>query len=241
MKHFTKIITILFFFTILISCRKNVDKGTSISATGVAFDSSKNKLLSNTKVYLLGGRPTFTYNGVTYDRIIDSTITNNVGHFSINFIADGNYIDYALSLCSPVFPIYSNNHAVADYRYSNTKFNYKTQLTNTVVNGRELDSGIIHLKVNANPYDTLFVEVSPRNYFNELNQQFLLTGSSIDTQLNVYSLDSSMYDINFGVFAQKIQDSGFHRALYDSFFVQKNTKLAYTRLFNSTYELPLKK
>ena len=161
------------------ACRKEIPAGKSVTATGIVFDSVKKKVLPNAKIYLYGANQTFY--GIYYSNgPLDSTISDNNGRFSINFTADGKYIDYGLQLKEYDYGNYVNfnstNYTI-DYRNRMFKFNYSTNVSNARVRGRELNYTQLHLKVLANPYDSIMVMTSALPHYT------LLIGQTIDTTI----------------------------------------------------------
>ena len=62
------------------SCRKAVEQGKLVKASGTVFDPVKNKPLANAKLYLFGAHTTFY--GIYYtDGPLDSTVSDNSGKF----------------------------------------------------------------------------------------------------------------------------------------------------------------
>src|ERR1700688_1400630 len=115
MKEHKISITIVFLvLLLLVACRKDVPKGAVIQAYGFVIDSVKNKRLSNVTIYLYGAHSNFY--GVYYDiGPLDSTISDIDGNFSLEYSAEGNSIDYALSIGNVVYGLYtSQNNYVVD-------------------------------------------------------------------------------------------------------------------------------
>lgn len=195
MKHTIFIISLilLIILTTFTSCRKQIPAGTRIIATGIVFDSVKNKVLANAKLYVFGAHQTFY--GIYYsDGPLDSTISDNNGKFSISFDADGNSIDYGLKLGVLEYGGYVYNNQ-SNYVIDNTqpifKFNYSTNVSNAVVRGRELNYIKVHLKVLTNPFDTIKVRTSA------IGQVTLLKGQSIDTTILLRHLPNEQNRIEY--------------------------------------------
>jgi len=195
MKHSITIISLVFLTILatLTSCRKEIPAGTKITATGIVFDSVKNKILANAKLYLFGAHQTFY--GIYYsDGPLDSTISDNNGKFSISFNADGKFIDYGLQLGVLEYGGYVYN-SQTNYVIDNTqplfKFNYSTNISNAVVRGRELNFTKIRLKVLTNPFDTFLVRTTA------IRQVTLLKGQSIDTTILVRHLPNEQNRIEY--------------------------------------------
>ncbi len=202
MKQSIFIISFIFLTLLsLTSCRKPVPLGTVLSASGLVFDSVKNKPLPNAKLYLFGAHSTFY--GIYYDDgPIDSTVSDNTGKFSIHFTADGKSIDYGLQLGVLEYGGYvygTQTNYVIDYTQPIFKFNYSTNVTNAVVKGRELNYTKVHLKVITNPFDTFFVST------NALRQATLVKGQSIDTTIILRHLPNQQNQISY--YTQSIRDT----------------------------------
>ena len=178
MKHF-KFLVILFLSCVVMlsACRKPVEQGATITASGIVFDSVKNKPLKNAKLYLYGAKQTFYGIGYT-DGPIDSTISDVLGKFTMTFIADGKNIDYGLTLGQLEYGGYNYGNLtnyVIDNLQPMYKFNYSRNVTNAIVRARELNFTKVYLKVISNPFDSFLVRTSA------LRQATLIKGQSIDT------------------------------------------------------------
>lgn len=185
----------------LSSCRKEVPLGTRVTASGIVFDSVKNKVLANAKLYLFGAHQTFY--GIYYSQgPLDSTVSDNNGKFSISFTADGKSIDYGLQLGVLEYGGYVYNNQT-NYVIDNTqplfKFNYSTNVSNAVVRGRELNYTKLHLKVLVNPFDTIKVRTTA------IRQVTLLKGQSIDTTILVRHLPNQQNIIEY--YTESIRDT----------------------------------
>ena len=168
----------------LTACRKAIEAGKSLSASGIVFDAIKNKTLPNAKLYLFGAHQTFY--GIYYDDgPLDSTVSDSQGKFSIHFIADGKYIDYGLTIGILEYGGYNYGNGinyVIDYTQKEFKFNYQTNISNAVVKARELNYTKVHLKVTTNPYDSFYLRTSASGITT------LIIGQSIDTTIIVRHL-----------------------------------------------------
>lgn len=202
MKQFTTFTSlfILAFFS-LTACRKNVEAGATISASGTVFDEVKNKPLPHAKLYLYGAKQTFYGIGYSYGPL-DSTVSDNSGKFSIHFAADGQSIDYGLQLGQLEYGSYINN-SQTNYVTDNTqpifKFNYSKNVKNATVKGRELNYTKIHLRVITNPYDTFLVRTSA------LPIVTLIKGQTIDTTIIVRHLPNQQNIIQY--YTEAFQDT----------------------------------
>ena len=199
-----KIIFCLFIIPFIItttSCRKEVPLGTKITASGIVFDSVKNKVLPFAKLYLFGAHQTFT--GIYYSEgPLDSTISDINGKFMISYTADGHYIDYGLELGVLEFGgyVYNNqNNYIIDYTQPLLKFNFSLRISNAVVKGRELNFTKIHIKVLSNPFDTFLVR-SRVDW-----TTILMKGKTIDTTFTVRHLPNAMNIIDY--YTQSIRDT----------------------------------
>src|SRR5579864_2808412 len=173
----SKIIVSLVFLTLLLltACRKDIPKGQLIQANGFVIDSVKNKKLSDVTIYLYGAHATFY--GTYYDEgPFDSTISDNNGHFSIKYNAEGTSVDYALAIGNVVYGGFTGQtNYVVDVLHPLYPFNYSHQLNNVNLSARELNYARVNLKVQANPYDTLYLDVSTR--YGELFLRNIFTGA----------------------------------------------------------------
>ena len=203
MKHSLTIpsLVLLIILASLASCRKEVPAGTTVSASGIVFDSVKNKVLANAKLYLFGANRTFY--GIYYSKgPLYSVISDNNGKFSISFTADGTSIDYGLQLGVLEYGGYVYN-SQTNYVIDNTqplfKFNYSTNVTNAVVRGRELNYIKLHLKVLTNPFDTIKVRTTA------IRQVTLVKGQSIDTTILLRQLPNEQNMIEY--YTESIRDT----------------------------------
>ncbi len=203
MKHSVTIISLVFLIILasLASCRKEVPIGTRVTAAGIVFDSVKNKVLVNAKLYLFGAHRTFY--GIYYSQgPLDSTVSDNNGKFSISFTADGKSIDYGLQLGVLEYGGYvynSQTNYVIDNSQPLFKFNYSTNVSSAIVRGRELNYTKLHLKVLANPFDTIKVRT------NAIRQITLLIGQTIDTTILVRHLPNQQNVIEY--YTESIRDT----------------------------------
>ena len=202
MKQTNKIVYFIIVTLIsLTACRKAVEVGKNVSASGIVFDAVKNKALPNAKLYLYGAGQTFY--GVYYSNgPIDSTISDNLGKFNIHFVADGNSIDYGLTLGNLGYGGYAygnQTNYVVDNLEPMFKFNYSTSISNAVVKARELNYTKVHLKVTANPYDSFYLNTSASGVAS------LVIGQSIDTTITVRHLPNEKN--YFKYFTQSLRDT----------------------------------
>lgn len=136
------------------SCFKEIESGSLIRVSGSVKDPVKNKTLPLAKLYLYGAKSTFY--GISYTQgPLDSVVANAQGNFSIAFQAEGISVDYGLSLDngkgSP------QGRYVVDRSNDMFEFNFQKQISNAVVSGRELNFSRLSIKVDNNPFDTLYV------------------------------------------------------------------------------------
>jgi hypothetical protein len=187
---------------IFISCRKHVEAGTDLSASGVVFDEIKNKPLANAKLYLYGAQQTFY--GIYYaNGPLDSTTSDKKGKFSIHFKAEGTSIDYGLTLGILGYGGYAyddQSNYIIDRTEQMFKFNYALNVKNAVVKARELNYTKIHLTVLENPYDTFFVRIDAL-----IRQVSLIKGQSIDTIIYVRHLPGEQNIISY--YTESLRDT----------------------------------
>lgn len=182
---------ILVFLFTLCSCRKPIVQGKIVKVSGTVIDSVKNKKLANAKVYLLGARSTFYgtyYSAGPYD----STITDNSGNFLIVYTAEGQSIDYGVSLSKFQKGISDINQLnyVADPYSPISKLNFKRTVNNAIIKGRELNYLKIHLTVLSNPFDSFYV----RNFWFD---PVLIKGQNIDTIITLRHIPGEQLIISY--------------------------------------------
>ena len=190
----------------LVSCRKVIEAGTVIKASGTLMDPVKQKPLPNAWLYLYGAKGGFY--GMYYSQgPLDSTLTDNNGNFSIQYIAKGESVDYGLAL-QPSIGEYINRNPgyMSDYTEPIFKFNYARNINNAIVKGRELNFLKIHLKVNSNPFDSFYV----RNYI-QIQSPVLLKGKSIDTTFVMRQLPRELNFIQY--YTESLRDTAGLAAL----------------------------
>jgi hypothetical protein len=188
MKQTYKIVIVLLVTIISITaCRKKIEAGKNINVSGIVFDPVKNKPLPNAKLYLYGSKQTF-YGTYYTNGPLDSTISDNLGKFTIHFTAKGNSVDYGLTIGD--FGYYSPKNYVVDNLEPMFKFNHSTSISNAVVRARELNYTKVHLKVIVNPYDSFYLRTSASGV------ESLAIGQSIDTTIVVRHLpnEKNYYD-----------------------------------------------
>ncbi len=218
----------------LASCRKEVEKGTEINASGFVLDSVKNKRLPSVKVYLYGAKQTFY--GVHYTiGPLDSAISDPSGNFSIHYRAEGRSIDYALTLN----PSWAGDEVAyaSDFTQAEHRFNYATQVTGVVLKARELHPARIWLQVASNPYDTFYVSIL--KYGGIGYTHHLIRGKSIDTVLYAQALPNGLNFVSY-MAARIGADSGsIDRRLMDSLITNLDDTVQLTKRINSIYDMPL--
>ena len=227
-------LTLLF----LIACRKDVPKGQLIQANGFVIDSVKNKKLSNVTVYLYGAH--YNFYGTYYDDgPFDSTISDNNGYFSIKYNAEGTSIDYALAIGNVVYGGYtSQNNYVVDVFHPKYPFNYAHQLKNVNLSARELNYAKVNLKVQANPYDTLYFDVS--TVYGELYLRNIFVGTSIDTTFLTRYLPDAKNIFTYQILSRQLLDSGwFIRRMPDTLSPNMIDTVIISKAINTTYDIPL--
>lgn len=227
----------LFFLT---ACRKNVSEGTLIRSSGYVIDSVKNKRLPNVKIFLFGGQSSFS--GVYYtEGPLDSTISDNNGNFSLTYHAEGNSTDYALTInyVDKVDNTSQINY-VMDINHPLYKFKYSHELNNVAISARELNYARVNLKINANPYDTLYFEMYTN--YREFTLRNRIIGTTVDTSFLTrylpYATNSSDYKILSR--PKRAGDSAVYRNLSDTIPPGANDTIVISKTIHSTYGLPLK-
>lgn len=165
------------------SCHKEVESGTRIQVSGSVVDSVKNKPLPFATLYLFGAKSTFY--GIYYTiGPLDSVKTDAQGNFDLTYEAEGNSIDYGLSLGILNYGghQYPDEQYVGDKDQLMFKFNFQKQIRNARVPARELNFTRLHLKIDSNPLDSFFIKTA------YLENPVLLRGNSIDTVLYIRHL-----------------------------------------------------
>ena len=231
------ILPVLWICFFLSSCRKDVPAGQLIQADGFVIDSVKNKKLPNVTIYLLGARQTFY--GVYYTDAVDSTLSDNDGNFSIKYRANGKSLDYALTLRHPG-RIYNNTSSVEDLTHAIYPFNYTYQLSGVAVLARELNFVRINLKVQSNPYDTLYIDINSME--GALFSQYPIIGKTVDTSFLARFLPNTMNSIQYQILAVSLLDSGnaFIRNITDTLAATSADTIVVSKTINSTYDIPVK-
>lgn len=227
----------LFFIT---ACRKKISEGTLIQASGYVIDSVKNKRLPNVKIFLFGAKATFY--GIYYTvGPLDSTMSDNNGNFSLTYNAEGNSIDYAL-IIDYVQKVDNTSQVnyVMDINHRLHKFNYSHELNNVAVNARELNYLRVNLKIDANPYDTLYFDMySNYGAFALHNRIF---GAKADTSFLTRYLPNATTYFYYKILSapKRAGDTGVYRLLLDSIPPGANDTLVFSKTIHSTNDLPLK-
>jgi hypothetical protein len=212
--------------------------GQWIQASGSVIDSVKNKKLSNVTIYLYGAHASFY--GVYYDLgPFDSTVSDINGNFSIKYKAEGTSVDYALAVGSAVYGGYSGqSNFVVDAYHPLYPFNYSRQLNNVTLSARELNYARVNLKVQLNPYDTLYLDVwTP---YGELFRRNQIVGRSIDTSILTRYLPNAINYFQYDILSRQLLDSGwFIRRLFDTLTPKLNDTIIISKTLKTTYEIPL--
>jgi hypothetical protein len=218
-------------------CRKNIQAGVNIRANGFVIDSVKNKKLGNVTVYLISGHE-FGFGEVDYSGVIDSTVTNADGSFSINYTADGKSYDYALSLkYMDPYVLRGFNEVIPDRMHLFYAFDFKTQLSDIAISARELNFMKIHLRLLSNPYDTLLLFVNPS--FALAQQEYDLYGNIIDTTLLARSLPEGQNFVSYTIIPTQLRDSVLFREVTDTIITNLSDTFAIQKNISSAYDIPL--
>ena len=237
--------TLLFHFAFIIiltltACRKNVPQGQLIQANGFVIDPVINKKLPDVKVYLYGGHSSFY--GVYYDvGPLDSTITDNNGNFSIKYTAEGNSVDYALTVSNLINGGYSNqSNYVNDLSHTLYIFNYSRQLNNVAIIARLLYYARVNLKVLSNPYDTLYLDVISIDGSLFIRKEII--GTSVDTTFLTRYLPDARNIFEYNILSVGLEDSstGFLRRMPDTLQSILKDTVVIAKTINSTYDIPLR-
>ena len=228
----------LFFKT---ACRKKISEGTLIQASGYVIDSVKNKRLPNVKIFLFGGKATFFYGMHYTEGPLDSAMSDNNGNFSLTYNAEGNSIDYALTI-NYVQKVDNTSQVnyVMDFNHPLYKFNYGHELTNVAISARELNYARVNLKIDANPYDTLYFDMYSNH--GEFTLRNRITGTKADTSFLTRYLPNATNYFDYRILSapKRAGDSAVHRDLSDSIPPGANDTIMISKTIHSTYDLPLK-
>jgi hypothetical protein len=126
----------------ILSCRKEVPTGQTITANGFVMDFVQQKRLPFVTVYLFSGHNHLLGEGgvqAFYDTIpLDSTIADVNGEFSLTYAADGNSDDYALGITKNLFHPGNKENYLPEASQPIYKFNYAYDLKDVVISAREL-------------------------------------------------------------------------------------------------------
>jgi hypothetical protein len=220
-------------------CRKDVKKGTTISANGFVIDSAVNQRIPGATVYLVGGKQ--GYYGMEYGpSALDSTSTDAQGSFSLSYVAQGNYTDYALCLENfgvPFRPLHGTYIRTESPTYY--PFNFVHQLTDQPLTAWKLGQATYTLRVDSNPYDTLLLRV-----FNEgvgFESDYAFFGSHIDTTFQLPYFPYSQNYIWYRILVSSLQDSStrFTRFALDSIRPGIVNSFVFSQIYSSAYDIPL--
>lgn len=231
-----QLLNVIILATIAISsCRKAVEQGVVITASGIVFDSVKNKPLPFAKLYLFGAHSTFY--GIYYSEgPLDTVVADAAGKFSIRYTAEGKSIDYGLTLGVLNYGGYnyanSENYVVDNYSPM-FKFNYATNVSNAVVRARELNFTKINLKVSSNPYDTFIVRTS-----SAFEQITYIKGHTIDTTIYVRHLPDSKNVIYYRTERNTTDSFFIQREIRDTVSANMKDTISINKTIISTYSMP---
>src|SRR3954451_16258856 len=135
------IITLIAVWSIL-SCRKEVPKGQTITANGFVMDFVQQKRLPFVTVYLFNGHNHLLGEGgvqTFYDTIpLDSTTSDANGDFSLTYAAEGKSDDYALGISKNYLHPDNNESYLPDASQPIYKFNHAYDLKDAVISARAL-------------------------------------------------------------------------------------------------------
>ncbi len=209
----------LVILSLLISCVKDIKKGTHIVVSGFLTDTVKNKNLSFAKVYLVGCKNGF-YRRSCLD-YLDSAITDANGNFSIYYRAEGKSVEYVLEVAE-------------DNNYSDNLFKQFPFVNNSVgvrLKSQELNFLQLKLKVDYNRYDTLYI-------YPAHGTGKRLIGRSLDTTLTLKVLPLNQNIIAYRIFSVGNDSGAIFRMLIDTLNIGSADTTTYSKRMQSTYQIP---
>ena len=172
---------------------------------------------------------------------LDSTLTDNNGNFSIKYTAEGNSVDYALTVSNLINGGYSNqSNYVNDLSHTLYIFNYSRQLNNVAIIARLLYYARVNLKVLSNPYDTLYLDVISIDGSLFIRKEII--GTSVDTTFLTRYLPDARNIFEYNILSVGLEDSstGFLRRMPDTLQSILKDTVVIAKTINSTYDIPLK-
>jgi hypothetical protein len=217
----TKVILIIIFSFIFISCAKDIKKGTPITVSGFVLDTVKNKALPFVKIYLVGGKVRGS-NGMTYYyNYVDSTNSDMNGNFSIDYKAEGSSVDYVLEVAN------DNNYGTNTYQ----QFYFSNNSKNVRLKTQELNFLKLNLKIEHNPYDTFYIYPSQGTYKR-------LLGGTIDTTVLIKVLPNNSNLISYRIMSVGNDSGAVYRKIVDTVFCDIRDTTNLSKTISSTYQMP---
>jgi hypothetical protein len=215
--------SLLFLVCILfLSCVKDVKRGTKVNVSGYVIDTVKNKRLSAAKVYLVGCKHNFSNGSINCTQRLDSAMTDINGDFTINYSAEGNSVEYVLEVAK------DNKYSYEGYE----QFPFSAGAANIKLKSQELNFLRLALKVNTNPYDTLFLY--PSHGFGAR-----IISRTIDTSIILKVLPNNRNILTYQIIAIGRDSGAVYRRLRDTFNIGLvDTTFAAKTILN-TYQMPL--
>ncbi|MGB3007347.1 MAG: hypothetical protein WBC06_12605 [Chitinophagaceae bacterium] len=215
------IILTFFIATFLLSCAKDIKKGTQINVSGFVIDTVKNKNLPFAKVYLVGCKNNFSGSTFCYD-FLDSSTTDINGNFTINYRAEGNSVRYVLEV--------ANDNNYGNNLYQQLYFNNNS--TNVRLKSQELNFLKLNLKVDFNLYDTVYLFPS-----HGLSKR--LVGRSLDTTIYLKVIPNNKNTLQYCITALGRDTSVIIRRATDTLNIGLADTTNYSKRIYSTYQIPL--
>lgn len=208
-------------FILFLSCVKDVKRGTKVNVSGYVIDTVKNKRLPAANVYLVGCKHNFSNGSIYCSQRLDSATTDLNGNFTINYYAEGKSVDYVLEVAK------DNKYSYEGYEQTP----FSLGATNIKLKAQELNFLRLALKVNTNPYDTLFLY--PSHGFGAR-----IISRTIDTSIVLKVLTNNRNILTYQIIAIGRDSGAVYRRLRDTFNIGLvDTTFAAKTILN-TYQMP---
>jgi hypothetical protein len=174
-----KTIGLIFLTIVFFSCEK-IKEGTRIQANGDVIDTVKLKPVTDSKVLIHG--LLYYGNGSYGGPAIDTFSTTN-GSFTFDFLADGNYYGYALSVLNTESVFFNNQGELIEI---------EPNINNEVdLYARELHSLKANMRISNSSSDSLQITAQYDYFLNKL------IGNNFDTTLYFRILPNSDNKLSF--------------------------------------------
>ena len=227
---------------LLTSCRKDVPKGTLISANGYVVDTVTGQRVPGATVYLVGGTAVWGMPAVGYaNPPLDSTTADGQGNFTLSYRARGNYVDYALTVANIAAheTLPGARCIPASQAMPWLPFQYAHSLSDVALPVLATEPMKLHLVVGTNPYDTLYLRLYTPDAMLYLDDTFI--GPRIDTTLTFPCLPQARNILWYRIFSSVLTDSNttFYRLAMDSLQPPPGDTPILERNFPSAYDIPL--